>query len=137
MTVHACRESLVVAEIDADEEVDIAAKYDIRGYPTIKLFPRRNPQQPIDFKGERTAQGLVEWTNSQIHTNVVIKGPPTHVRTVLPDDIDALIRNTPYVFLKLYAPWCGHCKALAPIYSQLADLFSEEESVVFSYFGNA
>ena len=137
MTVHACRESLVVAEIDADEEVDIAAKYDIRGYPTIKLFPRRNPQQPIDFKGERTAQGLVEWTNSQIHTNVVIKGPPTHVRTVLPDGIDALIRNTPYVFLKLYAPWCGHCKALAPIYSQLADLFSEEESVVFSYFGNA
>lgn len=137
MPFYPCSDSLIVSEINADEEVDIAAKYDIRGYPTIKLFPRGNSQKPIDFKGERTTQGLVEWTNTQIHTNVVIKGPPTNVKTIVPDDIDTLVHSKPYVFLKLYAPWCGHCKALAPIYSQVADLFSEEENVFILCFVDA
>ena len=33
------------------------------------------------------------------------------------------------VFVLFYAPWCGHCKHLAPTYSQLADVFVEEPSV--------
>lgn len=126
---HACSDSLVVAEVNADEEVELGAKYEIRGYPTIKLFPAGNPANPIDFKGDRTKEGLTEWTNKQIGTRVIIKGPPTSVKRVVPETLDALIQEKPYVFLKLYAPWCGHCKALAPVYSQLANLFAEEENV--------
>ena len=127
---HACSDSLVVAEVNADEEVELGAKYEIRGYPTIKLFPAGNPANPVDFKGDRTKEGLTEWTNKQIGTRVIIKGPPTNVKRVVPETLDTLIQEKPYVFLKLYAPWCGHCKALAPVYSQLADLFAEEENVV-------
>ena len=36
------------------------------------------------------------------------------------------------VLLEVYAPWCGHCKQLAPIYSKLAKRFSDVDSVVIA-----
>jgi protein disulfide-isomerase-like protein len=32
------------------------------------------------------------------------------------------------IFIKFYAPWCGHCKSLAPIWSQLADEVSMDDN---------
>jgi len=34
------------------------------------------------------------------------------------------------VLVEFYAPWCGHCKQLAPIYDQLAKKFEDDASVV-------
>ena len=36
------------------------------------------------------------------------------------------------VLLEVYAPWCGHCKSLEPIYKKLAKRFEKVDSVVIA-----
>lgn len=43
-----------------------------------------------------------------------------------------VIDNDNDVFVEFYAPWCGHCKALAPEYEQVAKSFKGESSVVIA-----
>ena len=36
------------------------------------------------------------------------------------------------VLIEMYAPWCGHCKALEPIYKKLGKHFKDETNLVIA-----
>ena len=36
------------------------------------------------------------------------------------------------MLIEFYAPWCGHCKSLVPIYEELASGYKDDDSVVIA-----
>ena len=48
-----------VGKVDATEETALAHKYDVRGYPTIKLF--RGKMAPMDYNEDRTESAIVNF----------------------------------------------------------------------------
>lgn len=55
----------------------------------------------------------------------------TPVKTLVASKFDEIaFDKTKDVFVEFYAPWCGHCKQLAPIFDQLGEKFKDSETVV-------
>jgi len=57
------------------------------------------------------------------------------VTTVVGTQFDDIVKNTSKdVLVKYYAPWCGHCKKLAPIWEELGEFFKDEKDLVIAKF---
>uniref|UniRef100_A0ABD2XFG9 Protein disulfide-isomerase A6 homolog n=1 Tax=Trichogramma kaykai TaxID=54128 RepID=A0ABD2XFG9_9HYME len=125
-----------VGGVNADEHKSLGGKYGIRGFPTIKIFGA-NKNKPDDFNGPRTAAGLVDAAlnaasqkaRANIHggskkSSDSKSGGSKDNKDVVEltdENFEELVMGSEDMWLvEFYAPWCGHCKNLAPQWASAA-----------------
>ncbi|KAF8006653.1 hypothetical protein BT93_K0838 [Corymbia citriodora subsp. variegata] len=124
--------SILIGKVDCDEHKSLCSKYGVSGYPTIQWFPKGS-LEPKKYEGPRTSEALAEFVNNEGGTNVKIAAVPSSVTVLTSDNFNEIVLdNTKDVLVEFYAPWCGHCKALAPTYEKVAAAFKSEEDVVIA-----
>ncbi|EPR60356.1 protein disulfide-isomerase domain-containing protein [Toxoplasma gondii GT1] len=106
------------------------------GFPTI-WFIKKGSGKPIRHTGGRSARDLLkfvqEHATSKIDVELPPEEPPKPLSQAVPTDnsgpVKVIVRDTfekqvlqsdKDVLLEVYAPWCGHCKKLEPVYEAFA-----------------
>nr|DAZ86369.1 TPA_inf: venom-related protein PDI [Conus ebraeus] len=128
-----------VGAVNADEHNALGGQYGVRGFPTIKFFgqDKFNPQ---DYQGQRTAQGIVDFSINQAKSVASARlsgkksgdsksksggsgkaGDPADVVELTDSNFEKeVLEHDGLVMVEFYAPWCGHCKNLAPQWAKAA-----------------
>lgn len=57
-------DDVIIAKVDADAHRDLAGRFEVRGYPTIKWFPKGSTK-PEDYSGGRSAEDFVQFINDR------------------------------------------------------------------------
>lgn len=54
------------------------------------------------------------------------------VTVVVGKSFDSVVRSGKNVFIEFYAPWCGHCKRLEPVWDELAEKFKGADNLTIA-----
>jgi len=129
----ALKGSVGIGAVDCDQETNkpLCGQYGIQGFPTIKVFGA-NKNKPTDYNGQRTAQGIVDNALRTVKDVVNARmgggsggsggsGSDDDVVELTESNFDKLVMKSEDMWLvEFFAPWCGHCKNLAPHWAKAA-----------------
>ncbi|KAF4551176.1 Thioredoxin-like protein 2 [Elsinoe fawcettii] len=124
------KDKVVIAKVDADAHRDLGQRFGVQGFPTLKWFDGKS-KEPIDYNSGRDLDSLKAFIEDK--TGLKSKGKKaakSDVEMLTDTTFAQTIGKDKDVLIAFTAPWCGHCKTLAPTWESLATTFSAEPSVV-------
>jgi len=123
---------VVIADVDADAHKELATRFGVSGFPTLKFF-KKGSTQPTDYNGGREASDIIDFINQETGSRGRVAKAASAVTVLNPLNFDSVVLDsTKDVFVEFYAPWCGHCKRLAPIWEKLATIYKNEPGIVIA-----
>jgi protein disulfide-isomerase-like protein len=122
---------VTIAKIDATTN-DFPKDWVVNGFPTLFYAPVGG--DPVPYDGERELSAFIPFVGKH-RTDKSFKLPAVPVVhsdvTVLTDENFASETAAGAWLVKFYAPWCGHCKSLAPTWEKLAAAQLQKKSGAF------
>ncbi|XP_072175768.1 thioredoxin domain-containing protein 5-like [Diadema setosum] len=123
---------LTIAKVDCTIETELCSTHGVTGYPTLKFY--RDGKEVAKYKGKRDVETLDKFIQEQLNPQEDVPQPPEPkhgLYELTESNFQGHIAKGSH-FVKFYAPWCGHCKRLAPTWEELAQGFQHSDIVTIA-----
>jgi protein disulfide-isomerase A1 len=133
----------VVIDTDVDENERVMEFFGLKkeDAPTVRLISlgqdmTKYKPESNEIKSDVLVQFVQDFFDKKIRPHLLSQDIPADwdaqpVKVLVGKNFDQVARDkTKTVLVEFYAPWCGHCKQLAPIYDQLGANFKEKTEFV-------
>jgi len=132
VTYENAKDKIQIAKVDADANRELGKRFGIQGFPTLKYFDGKS-DKPEEYKSGRDLESLTAFIEGKTGIKSKKKQELPSDLTLLTDDtFDAAVGQEKHAMVAFTAPWCGHCKKLAPTWETVATDFSSDSSVLIA-----
>ena len=119
---------------------------DEKSLPTLRLLDPADNMKKFSFTGaldsltvDQLTSFVDDFKNKKLQPFLKSEEIPTDnseaVKTIVGKNFQSTVIDSDNdVFIEFYAPWCGHCKKLLPIWEELANEFKEVQGLTIGKF---
>lgn len=122
----------ILAAVDATAETETAGKHEIEGFPTFLYFKNGKFAWKVE---ERTEDGFYNFMKNPVEpppTELPWKEQPGNVVHLTTETFKTELKKKKTSLVMFYAPWCGHCKRVKPIFSEAAGKIADDDRIMFA-----